>query len=125
MFSTTDNSQVISKVPARKDAAELLMPIKDQWFSIGTTLEVSSGVLNNLLHNHNPVNVILINMIDTWLDKCGKEATWEVLLKAVEDKIVNSRRTGQKIREFLKIPERSDPHPHSEKGRILYNAFFK
>ena len=125
MFSTTDTSQIISKVPARKDAVELLMPIKDRWYMIGVALKVSLADLDSLKESNNPVEVNLANMIGKWLDTHAKEATWEVLLKAVESKIVYSQQTGQKIREFLKILNRSDPHSHSERGRILYNAFTK
>ena len=122
LFSTTDISQIISKVPARKDAVELLMPIKDKWYIIGTVLEVSSADLDSIKYSNNPVHQKLASMISIWLDTHSKHATWEALLKAVEGKIVNSQLTGQKIREFLNIPERSDPHSHSERGRILYNA---
>ena len=125
MFSTTDTSQIISKVPTRKDAIEILMPIKNKWYMIGVALEVSSGDLNSIQDSKSSVEVNLANMIDKWLDTHAKKATWEVLLKAVEGKIVDSQQTGQKIRKFLKIPERSDPHSHSERGRILHNAFTK
>ena len=124
LFSTTDTTQ-ISKVPAKKDAVEVLMPIKNKWYIIGVTLEVNSADLDNLKDSNNPVEVNLAKMIDKWLDTQAKKATWEVLLKAVEGKIVDSQQTGQNIREFLKIPERSDPHSHSERGRILFNAFTK
>ena len=110
-------------VPAKKDAVEVLVPIKDQWYIIGVALEVSSADLNTLKESNNSVEVNLAKMIDKWLDQYAEKATWEVLLKAVESKIVNTLQTGQKIREFLKIPERSDPHSHSKRGRILYNAF--
>ena len=125
MFFITDTSQIISKVPARKDAVEVLMPINSKWYIIGVALEVSSADLDNLKDSNNPVKVNLAKMIDKWLDTHGKEATWEVLLKAVEGKIVGSQQTGQKIRDFLKIPERSDPHLHSERGRVLFNTFTK
>ena len=125
MFSTTDTSQIISKVPARKDAVEVLMPIKNKWYMIGVALEISSGDLDSLKFSNNSVDENLAYLIGTWLDKHGKEATWDVLLKAVEGNIVDSQQTGQKIHGFLKIPERSDSHSHSERGRILYNAFTK
>ena len=64
-------------------------------------------------------------MIDKWLHQYAEKATWEVLLKAVDGKIVNSKQTGQMISEFLKIAKKSDPHSHSKRGRILYNAFTK
>ena len=92
---------------------------------IGTALEVSSAHLDNLKCSNNPVEENLANMIGKWLDTRAKAATWEVLLEAVEGKIVGSQETGQKIREFLKKPERSVPHSRSEKGRILYNPFTK
>ena len=95
------------------------MPIKNRWYMIGTTLEVSSGDLDSIKCNNNPVDEKLASMISTWLDRYGKKATWEVLLEAVEGKIIDSQQTGQKIREFLKIPEGSDSHSHNERGRIL------
>ena len=125
MFSTADISQIISKVPAKKDAVEVLMPIKSKWYIIGTALGVSTANLDTIKYSNNPVEENVASMIGTWLDKCAKESTWEVLLKAVEGKIVDSQQTGQMIHKFLKIPERSDPHLHNERGRILYNAFTK
>ena len=125
MFSTTDISKITSNVPAKKDAIEVLVPIKDRWYIIGVVLEVSPADLDNLKESNNSVEVNLSAMISKWLDQYAEKATWEVLLKAVEGKIVDSQQTGQKIREFLKIPERSDPRSHSERGRILYNAFTK
>ena len=125
LFSTTDISQIISKVPARKDAVEILLPIKSKWYMIGVALEISSGDLDSLKESNNPYEVTLAKMISKWLDQYAEKATWEVLLKAVEGKIVNSQQTGQTIREFLKISERRDPHSHSERGKILCNAFTK
>ena len=125
LFSTIDTSPIIFKVPVWKDAIEVLMPIKNQWYMIGVALEISSGDLDSLKYSNNTDEGKLASMISTWLNKRAKKATWEVLIEAVEGKIVNSQQTAQMIREFLKIPERSDPHSHSERGRILYNVFTK
>ena len=102
MFSTTDISLIISKVPAKIDIVEVLMPIKDKWYMVGTALDVSSADLDSLKCSNNPVEENLTKMLGIWLDKRAKEATWEVLLKAVEGNIVQSQQTGQNIREFLK-----------------------
>ena len=51
---------------------------------IGTTLAVRLAHLDGLNYNNNPVEKNLANMIIFWLDKCSKESTREVLLKAVE-----------------------------------------
>ena len=125
MFSTTDISKITFKVPAKKDAVDVLVPIKDQWYIIGVVLDVSPADLDSLEKSNNSVEVNLSKMIDKWLHQYAEKATWEVLLKAVEGKTVNSQLTGQKIREFLKIPERSDPCSLSKRGKILYNAFTK
>ena len=125
LFSTIDTSQIISKVPVWKDAIEVLMPIKNQWYMIGVALDISSGDLDGLKFSNNTDEGKLASMISTWLNKQAKKATWEVLIEAAEGEIVTSQQTGQMIREFLKIPERSDPHSHSERGRILYNIFTK
>ena len=108
-----------------KDAVELLMPIKSKWYIIGTALGVSAADLDSINYSNNPVEEKVASMTGTWLDKCTRDAIWEALLKAVEGRIVDSQQTGQNICEFLNIPERSDPRSHSERGRILYNAFTK
>ena len=105
LFFTTDISQIISKVPTKKDVVEVLMCIKHKWYMIGTALEVSSGDLDSLKFSNNPVEENLAIVISNWLDKHPKETTWEVLLKAVEGKIVESPQTGLNIREFLKRPD--------------------
>ena len=48
------------------------------------------------------------------VDKHAKVATWEVLLKAVEDKIVESQKTGLNIRQFLKRPDVFDRYVQTE-----------
>ena len=41
-------------------------------------------------------------MISKWLDEKSIEATWSVLLEAVEGPIVDNRQIGDNIRKFLK-----------------------
>ena len=57
---------------------------------IGTALGVCSADLDSLEKSNNPVEVNLAKMISKWLDEYGEKATWEILLRAVEGKIVNS-----------------------------------
>ena len=114
LFPTTDIIQIIFKVPTKKDVVEVLMPIKHKWYMIGTALEVSSGDLDSLKYSNNQVEENLAIMISMWLDKHAKVATWEVLLKAVEDKIVESPKTGLNIRQFLKRPDVFDRYVQTE-----------
>ena len=81
---------------------------------IGTALEVKSGDLDSLKYSNNPVEENLAIVISTWLDKHAKETTWEVLLKAVEGKIVESQQTGLNIREFLKRHDVFDRYAQTE-----------
>ena len=65
LFSTVDSSQIISIVPAKKDAIEVLMPIKNRWYMIGTALEVSSGDLDGIKYSNIPVDEKLATMMST------------------------------------------------------------
>ena len=73
---------------------------------IGTILAVRLAHLDSLNYSNNPVEKNLANMIIFWLDKCSKESTREVLLKAVEVQIVNSHQTAQKICGLLRMFDR-------------------
>ena len=98
-----DIRQILSKVPTNKDAVSVLIPIKDKWYVIGTVLEVSPADLNSLETSRNPEEN-LAKAINKWILKKSKEATWEVLLEAVEDPMVKGHQVGDGIRDFLKNP---------------------
>ena len=105
VYSIVDIDQILSKVPKKKDVLALLMPIKDKWYLIGVSLEVSSGDLDNLKISNNSSAVNLLKVINKWLEQKSNEATWKALLKEVEGPIVNNRQIGDNIRTFLKKPE--------------------
>ena len=103
VFFITDSFHgIISKVPKKKDVLTLLMPIMDKWYLIGDALEVSTGELDGLKTSNNSVKMNLSMMISKWLDEKSNEATWSVLLEAIEGPIVDNRQIGDNIREFLK-----------------------
>ena len=105
-----DIRQILSKVPTNKDAVSVLMSIKDQWFMIGTALEVSPADLNSLDTSRNPEQKNLAKVISKWMQKKSKEATWEALLEAVEDPMVEGCQVGDDIRDFLKNPNVYDKY---------------
>ena len=76
---------------------------------IGTALEVSPADLNSLDTSRNPEEN-LVKVISKWIQKKPKEATWDALLEAVEDPMVDCRQVGDKIRDFLKIPKVYDKY---------------
>ena len=81
------------------------MPIKDKWYTIGVSLEVSNGELNCLRTSNNSAETNLSIVIQNWLDKKSNEATWKALLKEVEGPIVKSRKISNEIHTFLKKPD--------------------
>ena len=105
-----DIRQILSKVPTNRDAVSKLIPIKDQWYMIGTALEVSPADLNSLNTSSNPEEKNLAIMISKWKQEKAKEATWEVLLEAVEDPMVKGHQVGDEIRDFLKNPDVYDKY---------------
>ena len=88
-----------------KDVLALLMPIKDKWYLIGVSLEVTTGDLDSLKISNNPTEMNLSFVISKWLEKKANETTWEVLLEEMEGPIVNNFQIGDNIRKFLKKPK--------------------
>ena len=71
---------------------------------IGTALEVSPADLNSLDASRNPEEN-LAKVISKWKQEKAKKATWEALLEAVEDPMVNGYQVGDDIRDFLRNPD--------------------
>ena len=81
------------------------MPIKDQWYTIGVSLEVTDGELNSLKTSNNSAETNLSIVVQKWLDMKSNEAIWKALLKEVEGPIVKNCKVGNEIRTFLKKPD--------------------
>ena len=105
-FIVDIDQQLLSKVPRTRDVLALLMPIKDKWYIIGTSLEVNIDELDSLkISNNNITEMNLLTVINKWLVKKSNEATWKALLKEVEGPILNIREIGDNIRTYLKRPD--------------------
>ena len=94
-------SDILSKVPIFKDALSLLIPIMDQWYTIGCALAINSSKLDSLQQSHEAVTSKLSKVITYWLREKASTATWKELLEAVEGNIVDSRQVGEDIRQLL------------------------
>ena len=99
-----DIQKIFPKVPENKDVLRLLLPVKERWCIIGTALGVNPKMLNSMEIRSNPPEISLSMIINAWLVEKDKEATWEMLLGAVDSPITGSDETCDKIREFLKKP---------------------
>ena len=76
---------------------------------IGTALEVSPADLNSFDTSRNSEEN-LAKVINKWILKKSKEATWEALLEAVENPMVDCCQVGDNIRSFLKTPNVYDKY---------------
>ena len=94
-----------STVPTQKEAVTLLAPIMDKWYQLGIALVVKNAVLNSLITSHYSTEVKLCMTIERWLQEQSKGATWNMLLLALENPIVDCRDTAENIRDFLKRPD--------------------
>ena len=81
------------------------MPIKDKWYIIGDSLEVTTGELDSLMISNNSTDTNLSIVVSKWLKKKSNEATWKMLLEEMESPIVNNPKIGDDIRTFLKRPD--------------------
>ena len=93
---------MVSKVPKRIDVLNLLMPIKNKWYTIGTSLEVNTQDLDSINTSNNSTETNLSTVINKWLEVKSTDATWKGLLKVVEGPNVKNHQIGDHIRTFLK-----------------------
>ena len=97
----TDIRTILDKVPDMIDLMYVLSQIQSQWFTLGTALNVPPN--QGLLHQDIPISAKLNITLQLWLDGNGKYSpvTWRRVMEAVESPIVNNRRVGDEIRDYL------------------------
>ena len=105
LYYIVDIQKILPKVPENRDVLRLLLPVKERWYIIGTALGINPKTLNSLEIRGNPPEISLSMIINTWLLEKDKEATWEMLLGAVDSPISGSHKTCDQIREFLMKPD--------------------
>ena len=91
----------MAKTPVKRDLLELLTEISYLWFEIGEALGIKFGVLQSLRFDASPDFRKLSCVIQEWLDADPQNATWTVVIDAVECPIVDKANVAQKIRKRL------------------------
>lgn len=88
--------------PRLKDALECLSFIKHKWYQIGTALEVDRSTIEGLsIDPHTNIYKLKI-VITSWMDnKSRDQVTWEVLINAIEGKIIEEEKVAKDIEEFI------------------------
>ena len=87
--------------PDFTDLLGILVDIDYDWEKIGIALKVEHRVLTDLFTSHVDNTIKLSRVLRSWMDKMPTNITWEMVLAAVEDPIVEHPSTAMKIRKFL------------------------
>ena len=92
---------ILAKTPVKHDLLVLLTEISSFWFEIGEALGIEFEELESLKYNASRDSWKLSCVIQKWLDADPQNATWAVVIDAVECPIVNKPNVAQKICKHL------------------------
>ena len=70
--------------PKLSDALRTLLPLADDWTTIGTLLEVEQHVLSRIDREERKSNDCLRQMLSEWFKQIDNPTTWNTLAEAVE-----------------------------------------
>ena len=104
-FYVVDLTCILKKKPKLKELVSLLKDIDYEWENIGIALEIEDHVLRGLNESIGANTSKLITVLRSWMDTFPSSSTWDVVLAAVEDPIVNHAFIALKIRQYLAKPE--------------------
>ena len=85
--------------PSLRDAFSALLPIANEWKTIGTLLGLSPGLLDSIHNSFNNDRDRLREMVSEWLKTL--DATWEALIEAVKN--VNQARASEIEKEWCSL----------------------
>ena len=89
----------MKKAPTKHELLKLLADISHLWQEIGLSLNVTDNVLGGLKHSLESNAVKLSEVIHSWLTTT--EPSWETVIDAIEDSIVNNTKKANEIRQHL------------------------
>ena len=95
---------VLFKEPDMSDLSQVLAPVNDRWYEIGTALDVGTHVLRGLERNEREDMMRLIKVLEEWRNNyCS--VTWKQIIEVLESPVVNRRAQSIEIEKFLSRPE--------------------
>ena len=99
-IGTSITLDVVSKL------VELLVPIQNKFAEIALALNVPDYV-HQTSSTTKSDKIKLKEVLQSWIESKGVDATWEVLIAAVEGPIVENKVIGDELRHFLNVKESS------------------
>ena len=82
---------------------ELLSGIRYKWYDIGLSLQVRRNILDDLKHSQKTNLIKFYAVIDNFLNRQPSFVSWETVIAAIENSIVNDKETADLIRQYLSI----------------------
>ena len=99
---STQQRDVLDKVPEKYDLLPLLAEIKDQWFPIGEMLHVSGANLRGLQSRAIFLTIKRLSAtLQYWMDSKSSPVTWCNILDVLRGDFINQPRVADKIQDKL------------------------
>ena len=80
---------------------KLLVPIQNKFAEVALALDVPDFLVDETNSKSNIIK--LKDVLNLWIENKSTDATWEVLLAAIEGPIVHNRAISDAIREFISV----------------------
>ena len=98
----SDITSILKETPTKYELFNLLFDIKEKWYDIGLSLQVSRHALDDFKRTRNGNEENLNAVIGNFLTSHSSSVNWETVITAIEDPIVNDKETADQIRQYLK-----------------------
>ena len=86
--------------PKLKDALKILLPLRDDWQTIGALLEMEEEKLSAIQHKQKDVSKNCLRvMLDAWLKSTAPPPSWQALADAVES--IDSDTADKMRRDYI------------------------
>ena len=98
----------MKKTPTEHELLNLLVDISNLWYEIGSSLNVSYDILDDLMSSAKNRKYKLAQVIYSWLTTTESHLiTWETVIDAIKSPIVDNKKKANEI------------HQHLTKGKLI------
>ena len=92
----------MKKAPTKHELLNLLADISHLWYEIGSSLDVSHDILDDLISSAKNRKYKLAQVIYSWLTTTESHlVTWETVIAAIKGPFVNNKKKGNEICQHL------------------------
>ena len=100
-FIISDITSILKETLNEDELVLLLIGISNKWYDIGLSLQVRRSILDDLKQSEGDDRTKLNKVINIWKETQPSPDTWETIITAIEDPIVNDKVTADLIRQYL------------------------